>query len=55
MIYALIDGKWHPEVQAADGVITTACGLEVPFGSEWTRHLPEKVCGKCVPPKRKAA
>jgi hypothetical protein len=55
MIYALIDGKWHLEVQAPDGVITTECGLEIPYGSEWTRDLPEKVCGKCVPPKKKAA
>lgn len=55
MIYVTVDGKAHVEAQAADGAITTECGLDIPAGSEWTRHTPEKVCGKCVPPKRKAA
>lgn len=55
MIYVLIDGKWHEEVQAPDGPITTACGLDIPFGAEWTHDVPDKVCGKCVPPKKKAA
>lgn len=53
MIYVLVDGKWH--VPTGDFGETTVCGLTVPFGNEWTRDVPEKVCGKCVPPKKAAS
>jgi hypothetical protein len=56
MIYVLIDGTYHVQVEdSASRAASTACGIPVPFGAEWTRHLPDKVCGKCVPPKKKAA
>ena len=62
MIFANIDGKWHKEVQSADGLIATDCGLEIPMFSEWTRDEPTKDrCADCFDlpqkqtPKKKAA
>lgn len=56
MIYVFVDGKWHEQVEdSASRAASTACGLDIPFGAEWSREVPDKVCGKCVPPKKKAA
>lgn len=55
MIYVLIDGKYHVQVEdSATKAASSACGIPVPFGAEWTRHTPAKVCGKCVSPKKAA-
>jgi hypothetical protein len=56
MIFANIDGHWHKEVQSADGLIATDCGLDIPFGSEWTDQAPvEDLCSKCFPDEKKSA
>jgi hypothetical protein len=52
MIYVLVDGKYHQQPGADP---RTTCGVEIPYGAEWTRETPDKVCGDCEPKKGKKA
>lgn len=55
MIYVLVDGKWHEQVEeSASRAASTKCGKDIPFGAAWSSSGPvgdEPNCSKCFPKK----